>query len=53
MHTTFIPHTPGLQLKGPLLSRHLEGVWVVLIGSLLHLHAIHSDPAADSKTLPD
>ncbi len=46
-------HTPGLQLKCPLLSRDLKGVWVVFIGGLLHLHAIHSDPAADSKTLPN
>lgn len=46
-------HTPGLQLKGPLLSRDLEGVGVVFIGGLLHLHAIHADPAAHSITLPN
>lgn len=49
----FTAHTPGLQLEGPLLPRDLEAVWVVFIGGLLHLHAIHSDSAAHSKTLPN
>lgn len=52
IHPTSTAHTPGLQLKGPLFSRDLEGVWMVFICGLLHLHAIHPDPAADSKTLP-
>lgn len=26
---------------------------MVFIGSLLHLHAVHSDPAADGETLSD
>lgn len=43
---------PGLQLKCPLLSRDLEGGWVIFIGGLLHLHAIHSDPAAHSIPMP-
>lgn len=46
-------HTLGLQLKGPLLSRDLKAVWVVFIGGLLHLHAIHSYSAADGKALPN
>ncbi len=48
-----LTHTPGLQLECPLLPRDLEAVWVVFIGGLLHLHALHSDPASHSKTLPD
>lgn len=45
--------SPGLELKGPLLSRHLEGVGVVLIGGLVDLHAVDSNPAANSEPLPN
>lgn len=50
-HYSFTVNTPGLQLKGLLLSRHLEAVWMAVIGCLLHLHAVHSNPAAHSETL--
>lgn len=43
--------TPGLQFQGPFFSRDLEAVWMVFIGGLLHLHAVHSNSAANSETL--
>lgn len=45
--------SPGLELKGPLLSRHLEGVWVVFIDGRMDLHAVNPNPAADSEPLPN
>lgn len=37
---------PGLQLQSPLLARHLEGVRVVFVDGLQHLHALDADAGA-------
>lgn len=39
-----VSSVPGLELQGPLLPGHLEGVRVVLVGGLQHLHAVDADP---------
>ena len=41
----------GLQLERALLARHLEGVRVILVGRLHHLHAVDADTRAHRKLL--